>query len=64
MIIIYQCYVIFHFNNFTEIQLQEFPPASNLDPKVYGNQNSSITKDDIEKFMDGLTVDEVLFLHR
>ncbi|KAK3190024.1 hypothetical protein Dsin_029585 [Dipteronia sinensis] len=41
-------------------RLREFPPVSNLDPKVYGNQKSSITSDDIEMFMDGLTVDEAI----
>ncbi|CAA3009577.1 probable linoleate 9S-lipoxygenase 5 isoform X2 [Olea europaea subsp. europaea] len=40
-------------------RLQEFPPASKLDPKVYGNQNSSLTRDQIEKNMNGLTVEEV-----
>ncbi|XP_031272107.1 linoleate 9S-lipoxygenase 5 [Pistacia vera] len=40
--------------------IREFPPASNLDPKVYGNQNSSITRDDIQGNMNGLTVDEAI----
>lgn len=38
---------------------QEFPPASTLDPEVYGNQTSSIKREHIEKNMDGVTVDEV-----
>lgn len=40
--------------------LKEFPPVSKLDPKVYGNQNSFITKDHIEKNMNGLTIDEAI----
>ncbi|XWS53997.1 hypothetical protein CRYUN_Cryun10bG0049800 [Craigia yunnanensis] len=41
-------------------RLQEFPPASKLDPKAYGNQKSTITKEDIEMNMNGLTVEGAL----
>ncbi|XP_044486797.1 linoleate 9S-lipoxygenase 5-like isoform X2 [Mangifera indica] len=41
-------------------RLREFPPASKLDPKVYGNQTSSITREDIQGNMNGLTVDEAI----
>ncbi|KAM7257174.1 hypothetical protein ACFE04_012915 [Oxalis oulophora] len=41
-------------------RLQVFPPTSNLDPKVYGNQESSITREHIEENMNGLTVDKAL----
>ncbi|XWS57529.1 hypothetical protein CRYUN_Cryun09bG0182200 [Craigia yunnanensis] len=40
--------------------LQEFPPASKLDPKLYGHQHSSITKQDIEYNLEGHTVEEAL----
>ncbi|RCU25590.1 hypothetical protein DVA69_18955, partial [Acinetobacter baumannii] len=40
--------------------LQEFPPASKLDPKVYGDQTSTITEQHIRNNLDGLTVDEAL----
>ncbi|XP_042491469.1 probable linoleate 9S-lipoxygenase 5 [Macadamia integrifolia] len=41
-------------------RLQEFPPASKLDPNVYGNQTSSITREYIEENLDGFTVDEAI----
>ncbi|KAM7481473.1 hypothetical protein LguiB_006056 [Lonicera macranthoides] len=41
-------------------RLKEFPPTSKLDPKVYGNQNSSITKNHIENNLDGLTIEEAI----
>ncbi|OWM85358.1 probable linoleate 9S-lipoxygenase 5 [Punica granatum] len=45
-------------------RLQEFPPASSLDPKEYGNQTSTITKEQIENGLDGLTVDEAIEKNR
>ncbi|KAK2997622.1 hypothetical protein RJ639_041662 [Escallonia herrerae] len=41
-------------------RLQEFPPSSTLDPKEYGDQTSSMTRDHIEKNMNGLTVDKAI----
>ncbi|KAK7831226.1 putative linoleate 9s-lipoxygenase 5 [Quercus suber] len=41
-------------------RLEEFPPTSNLDPGEYGNQNSAITKEHIEKNLNGLPVDEAI----
>lgn len=49
------------FHTIMQNKLQEFPPASKLDGKVYGNQTSTIRKEHIESNMDGLTVDEVIF---
>ncbi|KAI3924522.1 hypothetical protein MKW92_013306 [Papaver armeniacum] len=39
--------------------LKEFPPTSKLDPAVYGDHTSSITKEHIEPNMNGLTVTEI-----
>ncbi|KAF5952225.1 hypothetical protein HYC85_010169 [Camellia sinensis] len=41
-------------------RLQEFPPRSTLDPKLYGNQNSSITEDHIKNNLDGFTIEEAI----
>ncbi|KAF4349029.1 hypothetical protein G4B88_028036 [Cannabis sativa] len=41
-------------------RLQEFPPRSKLDPKVYGDHTSKITKNYIEHNLDGLSVDEAI----
>lgn len=48
------------------VAMQEFPPRSKLDPRVYGNQHSYIREQDIEMSMNGLTIDEVLekFIHQ
>ncbi|XP_042499603.1 probable linoleate 9S-lipoxygenase 5 isoform X2 [Macadamia integrifolia] len=40
--------------------LQEFPPTSKLNPDVYGNHTSLITKEHIEKNLNELTVDEAI----
>ncbi|KAI7747808.1 hypothetical protein M8C21_005344, partial [Ambrosia artemisiifolia] len=40
--------------------LKEFPPTSKLDPKVYGNQNSSIREHHIKEHLDDLEVDKAL----
>ncbi|KAG5626147.1 hypothetical protein H5410_011365 [Solanum commersonii] len=45
-------------------RLQEFPPKSNLDRNIYGNQNSTITREQIEDKLDGLTVDEAIKTNR
>lgn len=44
------------------IQMQDFPPVSKLDRNVCGKQDSAITKDHIERNLEGLTVDEVIYL--
>ncbi|KAG6630097.1 hypothetical protein CIPAW_14G131600 [Carya illinoinensis] len=41
---------------------QEFPSSSKLDGKIYGDQTSTITKEHIEKYLNGLTIDEVIVL--
>ncbi|OWM69829.1 hypothetical protein CDL15_Pgr025678 [Punica granatum] len=41
-------------------RLEEFPPISKLDPRVYGNQSSSMREEHIKMSMNGLTVDEAI----
>ncbi|XP_047955083.1 probable linoleate 9S-lipoxygenase 5 isoform X2 [Salvia hispanica] len=45
-------------------RLQEFPPKSNLDTQLYGNQGSKITWDHIKNGVDGLTLEEALETNR
>ncbi|KAM6577779.1 hypothetical protein CsatB_029616 [Cannabis sativa] len=45
-------------------RLEEFPPASKLDHKVYGDQTSKITEDHIEKNLEGLSVYEALYTNK
>ncbi|KAL6191590.1 hypothetical protein ACLB2K_037980 [Fragaria x ananassa] len=47
-------------NAVTIHRLQEFPPASKLDPKVYGDHTSTITKEHIKNNLDGLTIHQAL----
>jgi Lipoxygenase len=41
------------------LSIQEFPPISNLDRTVYGNQTSTIKEEDILKNLEGFTVNKV-----
>ncbi|XP_058780249.1 seed linoleate 9S-lipoxygenase-3-like [Vicia villosa] len=41
-------------------RLQEFPPRSNLDSRVYGDHTSKITKEHLEPNLEGLTVEEAI----
>ncbi|BBH06531.1 hypothetical protein Prudu_018212 [Prunus dulcis] len=41
-------------------RLQEFPPASKLDQKAYGDQTSQITKEHIEHNLKGLSIDDAI----
>ncbi|KAJ8447850.1 hypothetical protein Cgig2_015213 [Carnegiea gigantea] len=50
-------------------RLEDFPPVSKLDRNVCGKQDSAITKDHIDRNLEGLTVDEAikknrLFIHK
>ncbi|PRQ42206.1 putative linoleate 9S-lipoxygenase [Rosa chinensis] len=41
-------------------RLEEFPPKSKLDPKVYGDQTSRLTEEHIKSNLDGPSVEEAI----
>ncbi|EEF40396.1 lipoxygenase, putative [Ricinus communis] len=41
-------------------RLEEFPPKSKLNHKQYGDQNSSITQEHMEKNLNGMSIDEAI----
>ncbi|XP_045790613.1 linoleate 9S-lipoxygenase-like [Trifolium pratense] len=41
-------------------KLQEFPPQSKLDSQLYGDNTSTITKENLEPNMDGVTVEQAI----
>ncbi|TVU36207.1 hypothetical protein EJB05_18131 [Eragrostis curvula] len=45
-------------------RLTEFPPRSTLEPSKYGDHTSTITPAHIEKFLEGLTVQQALDANR
>ncbi|KAF8018100.1 hypothetical protein BT93_H3106 [Corymbia citriodora subsp. variegata] len=45
-------------------RLEEFPPVSKLDPKIYGNQGSSIRAELIQKQLNGLTVEQAINMNK
>ncbi|XP_057841009.2 linoleate 9S-lipoxygenase [Cryptomeria japonica] len=44
--------------------LENFPPSSSLNEKLYGPQKSAITAQHIEKYLEGLSVDQATELKR
>ncbi|KAG7968531.1 hypothetical protein I3843_08G159200 [Carya illinoinensis] len=43
-----------------EMLAGEFPPSSKLDSTIYGDQTSTITMEHVEKYLNGLTIDEAI----
>ncbi|KAL8464800.1 hypothetical protein ACS0TY_034339 [Phlomoides rotata] len=41
-------------------RVKEFPPTSNLDPEVYGDQSSAMAWHHVKDHMDGITIDEAI----
>ncbi|KAJ8760606.1 hypothetical protein K2173_015273 [Erythroxylum novogranatense] len=47
-------------NPVTICRVEEFPPRSRLDHRLYGDQKSSITKEHLEISLDGLSLDKAI----
>ncbi|MCI27817.1 linoleate 9S-lipoxygenase-like, partial [Trifolium medium] len=41
-------------------KLQEFPPKSKVDSKLYGDNTTTITKEHLEPNMDGVNVEQAI----
>ncbi|WJX92146.1 Lox2p [Trifolium repens] len=41
-------------------KLQEFPPKSKVDSKLYGDNTTTITKEHLEPYMDGVNVEQAI----
>ncbi|KAM3321688.1 putative linoleate 9S-lipoxygenase 5 isoform X2 [Capsicum chacoense] len=44
--------------------LKEFPPTSKLDPKIYGDQTSKITREHIQSQLGGLSIEKAMEMNR
>ena len=55
----FACQALAGVNPVTIDGLQAFPPVSNLDPKIYGPQESALKEEHIIGQLDGMSVQQV-----